>query len=217
MSDNTHSEADTTGDWIYSDVVRDHFFNPRNLMLDNEEEFQADGSGMVGSPACGDMMKLWIKVDRKTDKITDLRWRTFGCASAIATTSILSEMVRENGGMPIDEAYKITPQAIVKKLGGLPDNKIHCSVLGDKALRAAIKDYFKQSGQKQRITAEPTKILCHCLNVSAQEVEEAVVEGAHDFAAVQAKTKCGTMCGGCVPEITQFIEETKAKFKLDEK
>lgn len=216
MSEDKHTEADTTGEWVYSDIVREHFLNPRNLMLDNDEDFKADGTGMVGSPACGDMMKLWIKVDRKSDKITDLRWRTFGCASAIATTSMLSVMVTENGGMKIDDAYQITPQSIVKRLGGLPDNKIHCSVLGDKALRAAIKDYFKQSGQEKRLSAEPTKILCHCLNVSAEEIEEAVVEGAYDFQAVQGKTKCGTVCGGCIPEITQFIEETKAKFKLND-
>ncbi|MFH1947546.1 MAG: iron-sulfur cluster assembly scaffold protein [Candidatus Magasanikbacteria bacterium] len=129
--------------WLYSDIVKDHFFNPKNLMPQGEEDnFEADGVGRVGSPACGDEMVIWIKVDPKGKKITDCKWQTFGCGSAIASTSMLSEMVLENNGMTIEDALKITPQDILKRLGGLPPNKIHCSVLGDQALTLAIKDYF---------------------------------------------------------------------------
>jgi len=132
--------------WLYSDTVRDHFFNPRNIMKDEDEAgFKADGVGMVGSPVCGDMMKVWIRVDKKTNRIKECKWRTFGCASAIAATSIMSEMVTRNGGMALDEAKKITANDILKELGGLPANKIHCSVLGDKALRAAIEDYLQKN------------------------------------------------------------------------
>ena len=124
--------------FVYSKKVEDHFFHPRNVMSDDLKQGDFDAKGEIGSPACGDVMKIWIKVDKKTDKITDLKWKTFGCASAIAATSVLSEMAT---GMTLDEAYKITPQDIVKELGGLPRRKIHCSILGDQALRAAIDNF----------------------------------------------------------------------------
>ncbi len=129
--------------WVYSDIVKDHFFKPRNFLATGKEvkDFKFDGVGEVGSPACGDVMKLWIKVDK--DKIVECKWQTFGCASAIASTSILSVIVTENGGMKIGDAMKIRPKDIVERLGGLPLNKIHCSVLGDQALRTAIDYYFK--------------------------------------------------------------------------
>ncbi len=140
----------TAEKWFYSEKVKEHFFNPKNIFRTEEEikNFQADGIGMVGSPACGDMMKVWIKV--KDGKITDCRWQTFGCASAIASTSIMSEMVK---GMTLEEAEKLKPVDIVKNLEGLPQRKIHCSVLGDQALKAAIKDYLEKSG-KAKITEE---------------------------------------------------------------
>jgi len=125
--------------WLYSPIVKDHFYNPRNVMPDEMiDYYEADGMGEVGSPACGDVMRMWIKVDPKSKKITDCKWRTFGCASAIASTSVLSEMVI---GMRVEEAKKIKPQDIAVRLGGLPKVKIHCSVLGDQALRAAIENW----------------------------------------------------------------------------
>lgn len=126
--------------WVYSKKVREHFFKPRNFILDRN--YKADGMGEVGSPACGDLMRMWIKVDKKTKKIKECKWMTFGCASAIASTSMLSVMVLEKGGMTIERALKIKPQDIIARLSGLPDRKIHCSVLGDQALRAAINDYL---------------------------------------------------------------------------
>ena len=135
--------------WLYSPVVKDHFFNPRNILKPEEEkDYSFDGMGYVGSPACGDVMKVWIKIDPKKDVITDCKWQTFGCGSAIASTSVMSEMVI---GMKLEEAIKLTPQDIIKTLGGLPERKIHCSVLGDQALRQAINDYFKKSGQEDRV------------------------------------------------------------------
>ncbi len=122
--------------WVYSKTVENHFFKPRNVMTDNTDENKYDAVGEVGSPACGDLMKVWIKVENNI--ITDFKWKTFGCASAIASTSILSEMAQ---GKSLSEANKITAQDIVEKLGGLPRRKIHCSVLGDQALRKAIENY----------------------------------------------------------------------------
>lgn len=127
--------------WMYTDLVKDHFFRPRNLLQSLPEDNDFDGYGEVGSPACGDVMRVWIKISDDGKKITDCKWQTFGCASAIAATSMMSTIVLENGGMPIDEAMEITPQMITKRLGGLPNRKIHCSVLGDQALKKAIEDY----------------------------------------------------------------------------
>lgn len=127
-------------DWLYSDIVKDHFFNPRNLLLD-DKDYVADGCGVAGSPLCGDMMVVWIKVDKDTNKITECKWRTFGCASAIASTSMMSVMAVENGGMTIATAKRMTPESIIDRLGGLPDRKYHCSVLGHEALRKAVEDY----------------------------------------------------------------------------
>lgn len=144
--------------WIYSNKVKEHFYCPQNFLqaglpaqAGDEEKYDFNGVGMVGSPTCGDMMKFWIQVDPKTDRIKLCKWQTFGCASAIASTSMLSVMVAEKGGMKVDKALKIKPRDILKRLGGLPLNKIHCSVLGDKALRAALNDYFRKTSQYDRI------------------------------------------------------------------
>lgn len=127
-------------DWVYSETVRDHFFNPRNLLID-DATYEADGIGITGSPACGDVMAVWIKVDFETNRITECVWRTFGCASAIASTSMMSVMVTEGDGMSLARAKRLIPEAIIERLGGLPDRKFHCSVLGHFALREAIADY----------------------------------------------------------------------------
>jgi len=126
--------------WVYSEKVKDHFLNPRNFVKDEKDVKGASGTGTVGSAACGDVMKMWIWV--KEGKITDCKWQTFGCASAIASTSMLSTMVK---GIKLEDALKITPKQIAEKLGGLPAIKLHCSVLGDQALRAAIEDYRRRS------------------------------------------------------------------------
>ena len=135
--------------WFYTSTVKEHFMHPKNIAMDEKEieKMNPNGTGQVGSPACGDVMKLWIKVDPKTKKIKKCKWKTFGCASAIASTSMLSEMVTEKGGMKIEDAKKLTPKDILKRLGGLPTVKIHCSVLGDQALRVAIKDYENKNSE----------------------------------------------------------------------
>jgi NifU-like protein involved in Fe-S cluster formation len=133
--------------WFYSNIVKKHFFKPKNLLMAEPKGFS--GVGEVGSPACGDVMKMWVWV--KGDKIVKCKWQTFGCASAIASTSMLSVIVTEKGGMSIKNALKLRATDILKRLGGLPNIKIHCSVLGDQALRAAINDYFCRSGQKERV------------------------------------------------------------------
>jgi len=122
----------------YSEKVLDHFFNPRNV----GEIPDADGVGKVGNPVCGDVMVLYIKVI--DDRIVDVKFKTFGCGAAIATSSILTEMVK---GKTIEEALKISNKAVAEALGGLPRHKLHCSVLAEQALKAAIEDYRSKSGR----------------------------------------------------------------------
>lgn len=197
-------------DWVYTDVVKDHFMNPKNV-LRVDEVFEADGEGMVGNVKCGDQMKMMIKVDPGKGVIIDCRWKTYGCASAIASTSILSEVVK---GMTLDKAYHISPKDINEKLGGLPEHKIHCSVLGDKALRAAIDDYYRKTGQSQKIVKEEAKIICQCMNVTDHEIEEAVLEGARTYLDLQEHTKLGTVCGQCKDEaIALMINYIKKHFE----
>ena len=211
--------TDAKGDWVYSDTVKDHFMHPRNVLTDDEDAYekQADGVGMVGNPVCGDMMKVWIKVEKDTEKIKEFKWKTFGCASALGSTSMLSEMITENGGMEINKALKVTPQQIMERLGGLPSRKIHCSVLGDKALRAAINDYFDKSGQKDRIVEGTQRVVCECMNVSLDEIEELVQAGVRDFDTLQERTKLGTGCGECIPDAKRILESLVAAAEAHEK
>lgn len=134
--------------WLYSPIVKKHFFNPRNFLKEGEK-YEADGIGAEGSYACGDVMAILIKVDDKKQIIKDCRWRTFGCASAIASTSMLSVMITEKGGMKLERAIRIKPQEIIKRLGGLPNIKFHCSVLGHLALQKAINDYYNKHAEKK--------------------------------------------------------------------
>ncbi len=202
--------------WFYSDEVKDHFFHPRNFMED-EASYGDACLGMVGSPACGDVMKIWIKVDPASERITDLKWQTFGCASAIASTSMMSVIVLENGGMTLEEARRIKPQDIMERLGGLPMRKVHCSVLGDKALRAAINDYYRKAGRNDLIEVEQGRIIDRDLKVTDHDIEEAVLDGARTIEEVQEKTKVGTGDPSCIPEVEQLIRFYREKhFGKDE-
>ncbi|HNZ37094.1 MAG TPA: iron-sulfur cluster assembly scaffold protein [Candidatus Marinimicrobia bacterium] len=193
--------------WLYSEIVKDHFMNPRNILRD-DENFVADGVGITGNIKCGDEMQFLIQVDKQKGVITDCRWRTYGCASAIASTSVLSEMVK---GMKLEDAYRITPKDVVKNLGSLPEHKIHCSVLGNKALRAAIDDYYRRNGMNEKIKHEEARVICQCMNVTDHEIEEAVLEGARTYLELQERTKLGTVCGQCQEEATELLKKYIAK------
>ncbi|MDO4507847.1 MAG: iron-sulfur cluster assembly scaffold protein [Candidatus Saccharibacteria bacterium] len=123
-------------DWVYSEVVKEHFLNPRNFLMGDESKFECDATGVVGNPICGDQMKMFIKV--RDGRIFDIRWKTYGCASAIASTSALSELAK---GKTLDEALRISAEDIDEYLGKLPKHKFHCSVLGQDALKEAIENY----------------------------------------------------------------------------
>lgn len=124
--------------WVYSEVVKEHFLNPRNFLMGDETKFPHDAEGVVGNPVCGDQMKMFLQI--KDGKIADVRWKTYGCASAIASTSALSELAK---GQTLDAALQIGPAEIAEFLGGLPKHKFHCSVLGHQALATAIENYRK--------------------------------------------------------------------------
>jgi len=124
----------------YSDKVMEHFRNPHNV----GEIPDADGIGNVGNPVCGDIMRLYIKVDPVTEVITDAKFKTFGCGAAIATSSMVTDLVR---GKTIQEALQVSNHAVAEALGGLPKIKMHCSVLAEEALTSAINDYFKKHGK----------------------------------------------------------------------
>lgn len=140
---------------LYSEKVMDHFQNPRNLgKMEN-----ADGIGEVGNAKCGDIMKMYIKVEDGI--ITDVKFNTFGCGSAIATSSMATELVKEK---PITEAVKLTNQAVVEALDGLPTQKIHCSVLAEEAIKAAVKDYYDRNGicyDEKDLAPAPECPCCH--------------------------------------------------------
>jgi NifU-like protein len=183
--------------WEYTDKLKDHFFNPRNV----GEIEDPDGVGEVGSLACGDALKLTFKLDAN-GRITDAKFKTFGCASAIATSSVLTEMIKD---LTLDEAAKVTNKDIADYLGGLPEQKMHCSVMGREALEAAIENY--QSGGKKKHELEGN-VICTCFGVTDKEIERVIRE--NNLTTVEEVTnycKAGGGCGGCQSEIEKMIEK----------
>lgn len=124
---------------LYSEKVMDHFLHPRNVgSIEN-----ADGVGEVGNAKCGDIMKIFLKIDKDTKVITDVKFETFGCGSAIASSSMATEMIK---GKPLSEALTLSNKAVAEALDGLPAHKMHCSVLAEEAIKAAVKDYYDKNG-----------------------------------------------------------------------
>jgi len=182
--------------WDYTDKVKDHFLNPRNV----GEVENPDGTGEVGSLACGDALKLTFKLD-KDGRIKNAKFKTFGCASAIATSSVLTELIK---GMTIEEAAKVTNKDIADYLGGLPEQKMHCSVMGREALEAAIENYNSGGTKKHELEG---KVTCNCFGVTQSEIERVILE--NDLTTIEQVTnycKAGGGCGGCIGEIEMIIE-----------
>lgn len=189
--------------WDYTDKVMDHFRHPRNVgVVPN-----ADGTGQVGSLVCGDALKLTLKINKDTEVIEDAKFETFGCASAIASSSVLTEMVK---GKTLAEASKITNQDIADELGTLPAEKMHCSVMGMEALEAAVQSY-RQGGKPVVFEQEAEKIVCHCFNVSEEAIIKAIrANHLKTVEEVTFYTKAGGACGRCKGEIQQILDKVNS-------
>jgi NifU-like protein len=183
--------------WDYTDKVKDHFMNPRNV----GEIEKPDGVGDVGSLACGDALKLTFKLD-ENGRIVEARFKTFGCASAIASSSALTEMIK---GMTIEEAARVTNEDIAEYLGGLPKEKMHCSVMGREALEAAIASY-----RGIPLPMAEGEVVCECFGVTDLEVKRAIQESnLRTVEEITNFTKAGGGCGKCHDRLEEILREAR--------
>lgn len=189
--------------WDYSDKVIDHYRNPRNVgKIDN-----ADAIGEAGSLACGDSLKIYLKI--KDGIVTDAKFQTFGCGSAVASSSILTEMII---GKTVDEVKKITNKDIADELGGLPPEKMHCSVMGYEALEDALKnfdDYTDLDDLRNEENAQKVgeKIVCTCFGVTENVIWDAIkINGLKTVEEITNYTKAGGACGRCKAAIQDIID-----------
>lgn len=189
--------------WDYSEKVMEHFLKPRNV----GELEGANAIGETGSLNCGDALKLYLKVN-ENERIIDASFLTFGCASAVASSSALTEMIK---GMTLDEAAKITNDDIVDYLGGLPKEKMHCSVMGQSALKKAIANF-----RGIQILEKPGEMVCECFDVTDLEIIDAVKD--NDLKTTEDVTnylKAGGGCGNCLDRIEEIIHKTRASMETD--
>ncbi len=191
--------------WNYTDKVKDHFQNPRNVGVLPD----ADGIGEVGNIICGDAMKLSVKLTEDRKRIADARFQTFGCASAIASASALTEILK---GKTVEEASRLTNQDIADYLGSLPEAKMHCSVMGMEAFQAALADMRKKHPEYNLPGGEEAegedRVVCQCFQVTEGKIREVVrLNHLTTLEQVTYYTKAGGGCGGCLEEIQKILED----------
>jgi NifU-like protein len=183
--------------WDYTEKVKEFFLKPKNI----GEIEHPDAVGDVGSIVCGDALKLTLKVDKETNRIVDAKFQTFGCASAIASSSALTELIK---GKTIDEALQVSNQDIADFLGGLPQEKMHCSVMGREALEAAVADY---RGIPKEVEEEG-KLVCKCFNVTEEKIRKVAIENhLTTVDEITDFTKAGGGCGECKGDIEAILAD----------
>ncbi len=198
--------------WEYTEKVMDHYRNPRNVgKIDNP-----DAVGIAGSLACGDQLKIYLKIENGI--VTDAKFQTFGCGSAVASSSILTEMII---GKPVEEVKKITNKDIADELGGLPPEKMHCSVMGYEALEDALKNYKTDDMVDLDDLREPEtrdKVVCTCFNVTENQIWDAIkLNGLKTVEEITNYTKAGGACGKCKSLIQDIINTYYHKEKEEKK
>jgi NifU-like protein len=183
--------------WEYTEKVKDFFLKPKNI----GEVENPDAVGDVGSIVCGDALRLTMKIDKQTNRIVDAKFQTFGCASAIASSSALTELIK---GKTVDEALQVTNQDIAEFLGGLPKEKMHCSVLGREALEAAVANY---RGIEIPVEEEG-RLVCKCFNVTEEKIRKVAMENhLTTVDEITDYTKAGGGCGECAEEIEKILRD----------
>jgi NifU-like protein len=193
--------------WDYTKKVTEFFLHPKNV----GEIKNPDAVGEVGSIICGDALRLTLKIDKPSNRITDAKFQTFGCASAIASSSALTELIK---GKTIDEALTISNQDIADYLGGLPKEKMHCSVMGREALEAAIANF---KGEKKTPKTEE-RIVCECFEVSEEKIRKVAVEShLTTVEDITDYTKAGGGCGSCIPDIEAVLKDVWSVKPIPEK
>lgn len=190
--------------WDYTKEVMEHYRNPKNVGKIDD----ADAVGEAGSLTCGDALKIYLKI--KDNIVTDAKFQTFGCGSAVASSSVLTEMII---GKPLDDVKKITNKEIADKLGGLPPEKMHCSVMGHEALENALSNYFKED-----VADVKEKIICTCFQVTEKLIIEAIRDnGLKTVEDVTNYTKAGGACGHCKDSIQAVIDKYYGESTVKEK
>ncbi|MGA2150712.1 MAG: Fe-S cluster assembly protein NifU [Geobacteraceae bacterium] len=199
--------------WDYSDKVKEHFLHPRNV----GDIADADAVGEVGSLACGDALKLFIKLDDKKERIVDAKFQTFGCGSAIASSSALTEMIK---GKTLDEALLVTNKEIADFLDGLPEEKMHCSVMGQEALEVAIAKFRGVTVElhDHEHAEQGGEIVCKCFGLTELFLKKVIAANKlHTAEQVTNFTKAGGGCGGCIPRIKELIAEVLGEKPQEER
>ncbi len=199
--------------WDYSEKVLELFYQPKNqgVIEDPQEPGIAVVSGDVGSITCGDALRLHLKIDVDQDQILDSSFQTFGCTSAIASSSALTELIK---GLTLDEALKVTNREIADYLGGLPEAKMHCSVMGQEALEAAIYNY--RGIPLETHDEDESALICKCFSISESKIRRTIKEnGLTEAEQVTHYIKAGGGCGACLAEVDDLIAEVKAEIKAE--